>query len=474
MVKNISSEDEIFDVIPVKSKVAFGGASTASNILSGIGFAAMTFFYNVKLGLSAELIGIAWLLFGVWNAINDPVFGYIADKTKTRMGRRIPYLRFGAPVYTILFILCWTPFVDVNNEMALFIYFLLMLFFLDTIFTIVGLILSALPAAMAISSKERGSLIVYSTLIGAIGFIVSSSLPIFLLTGDASTGIDPSFLPIMIILGIICGIIIFISSYLIKENEYVQIEETLGLVDSIKETFKNKPFLILEAGGFTFYIASTILTTAVYYYVDYVLELDGAMAILPLLLVFIMMFAFTPVFSKLIAKYGLKKIVITGCITCGLSFILIFITGWTFTTAIFSLLLIGVGLSAISLSAQLIFADTVDYDETRTGKRREATYTGIQALITKPAISIANWLFLLMLSSFGFQKDLIIQSETAKMGIMIGFSVIPAISIFLGALILKFYTLHGPEWEAKKLELKKIHEEKEKNYLNYLKEQSKI
>ena len=69
----MSSKNEFIELLPAKSKVAYGGANTASSILSGIGFAAITFYYNVKLGLSAELIGIAWLIFAVWNAINDPL-----------------------------------------------------------------------------------------------------------------------------------------------------------------------------------------------------------------------------------------------------------------------------------------------------------------------------------------------------------------------------------------------------------------
>lgn len=59
----MSSKDEFKDKIPVKSKVAYGSANTASSILSGIGLSAITFFYNVKLGLDAELIGIGWLIF---------------------------------------------------------------------------------------------------------------------------------------------------------------------------------------------------------------------------------------------------------------------------------------------------------------------------------------------------------------------------------------------------------------------------
>ncbi|TFG08865.1 MAG: MFS transporter, partial [Promethearchaeota archaeon] len=85
------------------SKVAYGSANTAGNILSGIAFSAITFYYNVILGLSAQLIGIGWLIFAFWNALNDPLFGYYEDRTKSDLGRRIPYIRYGAPVFGLLF-----------------------------------------------------------------------------------------------------------------------------------------------------------------------------------------------------------------------------------------------------------------------------------------------------------------------------------------------------------------------------------
>jgi len=471
----MSSENEFIEFLPTKSKVAYGSANTASNILSGIGFAAITFYYNVKLGLSAELIGIAWLIFAVWNAINDPLFGYIEDRTKSRWGRRIPYLRFGAPVYCIFFILIWYPLVDITNEMALFLYLLFILFAFDTIFTIVGLITYSLPAEMAISSKERASLLVYSTLIGAIGYIVTYVLPVLLLTGEeGSTGIDPSFIIVMIFIGIICSLVLFISSYFIKDYKFVQLEEPLGVIEAFKETFKNKPFLIFETTVFAMLVAQTILLTAIFYYIAFVLKLSGFLSIIPILLVILMIFAFVYVFSKLIQKYGVKKVYILGLILTGLGFISLFILGWSLNTAIISLILIGIGLSAVVITVQIIFADTVDYDEVRTGKRRETTYSGIEALLTKPAISLGNWLFLITISYFGFQETARTQSDSALLGIMLGLSIIPAIFVLLSAIVMKFYPLDGPEWLEQKLKLNRIHEEKEKEYIKYLKEQGKI
>ena len=65
--------------VPTRSKLAYGGAIFANRILSGLGLGPITFYYNIALGLSGTLLGLAWLIFIVWNAINDPLFGFLED-----------------------------------------------------------------------------------------------------------------------------------------------------------------------------------------------------------------------------------------------------------------------------------------------------------------------------------------------------------------------------------------------------------
>ena len=467
--------DDNKERVPLKSKFAFGGISGTIALLSGMAFSAITFYYNVKLGLSAELLGIGWLIFAIWNALSNLLFGFLEDRTKSaKYGRRIPYIRFGAPIFGLLFILCWFPFVDITNELALFVNFLVVLFLFNTLFTIIGLIGYSLPAEMCVSSKERAKIIVFGTISASLGFIISFVLPVMLLTGDKSKYINPFFLVSIVIIGILGALIVFISSFFLKENIYTQMEEPLGFIDGIKEALKSKPFIKFEISNFSYIFAQTILTTGVFYYVAYVLILGGMMAIIPVLVVFVMIFIFVPIFSKLAGKYGLKKVYIVGLAIAGLGFFLNFILGWNLITAVFPLMLIGIGLSAIMLLRQAITADIIDYDETRTGKRRETSYAGMNAVFEKPAISIANWLFLFIIILFGFRQTSNTQSFGAKTGIMIILTIIPAIFLALSALIMLFYPLDGPEWDKKKKELIKIHEEKEKIYIQRLKEQRKI
>ena len=183
---------------------------------------------------------------------------------------------------------------------------------------------------------------------------------------------------------------------------------------------------------------------------------------------------FTPIFSKIAGKYGLKKVYIFGLIFTGTISIIIFFLGWSLTTVIVPFLLLGIGFSALILLRPAIAADIIDFDETRTGKRRETTYAGMNAVIEKPAVSIANWVFLFVITYFGFQQNTRTQSINTQIGIMIAFTLIPAAFVLFSAVVIFFYPLDGPEWIQQKLNLSKIHEEKEKNYIQYLKEKGKI
>ncbi|TFG28699.1 MAG: MFS transporter [Promethearchaeota archaeon] len=471
----MDSNDEFSEYVPKKSKLAYGVLTGSSVILSGIAFSAITFYYNVKLGLSAQLIGIAWLLFAIWNTINDPIFGYLEDRTKSeKYGRRIPYIRFGAPFFGILFILCWFPLVDLSNDFWLFLNLLIVLLLFDTIFTIIGLINFSLPAEMGITQKVRAQIVAYGAVFTSLGFIVSFILPVYLLTGDKSAKINPLFLITMVLIGIICSVIIFVSSFFLKENLYTQLEESLGFIDGIKQTLKNKPFLKYEFSNFSFLLAQTIFTTGIFYYIDFVLGLSGFLTIIPLLLVFLMVFVFTPIFSKLAGKYGLKKVYIFGLLFTGSISVLLFLLGWSLLAAVIPFLLLGIGFSAIILLRPAVAADIIDFDETITGKRRETSYAGMNAVIEKPAVSIGNWIFLSLITYFGFQQNIQTQSFNAKLGIMIAFTLIPAAFVLFSSIVMFFYPLDGPEWNKQKLNLGRIHEEKEKNYIQYLREHGKI
>ncbi|TXT63463.1 MAG: putative symporter YjmB [Promethearchaeota archaeon] len=477
------------ETIPTSAKIAFGASSLASMLLSGIGLGgALTYFYNIIYLLDEYWLNLGFTLFIVWNAVNDPILGFLEDRTKTRWGRRIPYLRFGAPIYTLLFCLIWFPFAAPGSQLSLFLNFLIILYAFDTVYSMIGLITYSLPAEMAISSRARSNLMVYGAIASAMGTLLTFLIPDLLLTGADAPPLE-LFVIVMVILGIVSGVILFVSSYFIREKKYTQMEEPLTYKESLVETFKNKPFLIFEGSNFSWLIAQYILINGVFYYLDFVLELQGFMSLLPLIIFFLMIFITTPIYSKLIDRYPLKKVFLFILIFTGITFLVHFFIGWVFSSAVIGMFMLGIGFGGYFVTNQLIVAETIDFDEVRTGKRRETSYSGVNALITKPAVSLGPVLFLWIINEFGFSNDIanlnrtfnqtldfiyISQSASAQLGIMIAFTIIPAIFILIAALLIAFFPLTGEEWIQQKVELEKTHKQKEVEYLKKLEEEGKL
>ena len=461
--------------LPLRSKIAFGLSQGSINLLQVIALgSAITFYYNVKLGLSEEWISLAWLVFAFWNALNDPLFGILQERIDTDMGRRIPVLRFGALFYALTFVICWFPFFG-NTQIALFWNLLLVLFLFDTMFTMVGLVQTALPAEMCITQEARSNLSLYNVILGSIGGLFAMVLPLILLTDESSTELNPLFQPMMVVTAIVAGTVLFFSSYALTENEYARREEPLGFIESMVSTIKNKEFLVFEVMNFFHEMAFTIVTGCMIYYVQYVIRFQGLLASIPLFVVFIFMLLFSFLADRMVKQKGLKQVYIIGLMITSCGLLVLFFSGNWLILVILSFVVTGIGLAPVLLIWSPLLADVIDYDEILTGKRRETTYAGMNALITKPAISIANAIFLLVISGFGFDNTLSVQLESAIFGIQLAYAVFPAICLILSAVVLwKWYNLDGKEWLAKKSELGKIHLEKEKEYISHLQNEGKI
>ena len=465
-------QDKFEDHVPIKAKFGFGFASAGSSLMSAIGLGTIDVYYIKVYGANPALLAWSWIFFIGWNMINDPLIGILEERTKTRWGRRIPYLRFGALPYALSFILVWFPFMQ--GEFGLFLNHLLMLYVLDTFFSMTGLITFGLPAEMAITARERNRVMLFGVAFGAIGTILRWVMEPVFLAGD-----NPNKLAFQIVVtlsGIISGLLIFASSYYIKENLYTQEEEAFGFVESITETFKNKPFLIIEVAIFFMVITTELIFNGFIYLFDYVFVFSELTFIFlfPALIIVITLIIWT---NNKIGSWGLKKVMILGGLITIFGYIMIFLIGLAFNSKVpfeigsFGIGFIGLGLLMFMVNQSPLMGEAIDYDEVRTGKRRETTYSGVNALITKPAVSIAHALLLGIMGLYGFQQGVKVsdQPATVATGVLIALTIVPIICIVIAIIALYFNPLEGEEWQAKKRHLQEVHMQKEKNYVESLK-----
>ncbi len=480
MTEKILMEEKI----PRSAKISYGSANSAHVFLSSIGLGVIDVFYLKATSIKPSAMALSWILFIVWNMVNDPLIGILQDRTKTKIGRRIPYLRYGSIIYVITFIWIWFPFI--NDQQLLFLNHFLMLFVFDTLYSMMGLIFYSMPAEMALTAKERGSIMIYTTLLGAIGMLGSIVVPLIYLTGSVPD--IEGFRIAMIILGVLAGVIIYLSSYYIKENQYAMMEESLGFFDSIKLCFKNKPFLIVEVAAFAMVVFQQVITGYIIFLFDYVVDLTMNALNIVLFMSIVVVAGFSVFWlNTRIDKYGLRKLMMLGGFIAIVGFIVFLILALNLHTTQFNKMpfflffgpLIGIvfGLLAFMLLNQPLMADVIDNDEVLTGKRRETTYSGINALITKPAVSIGRAAFLLIIEFYGYKNGIanpMDQPSSVSTGVFLAFTIIPIVCLIIGILVLKWYPLEGKEWMEQKRKLQEIHQKKEADYIEHLKKEGKF
>lgn len=450
--------------VPLASRIWISLADASVAILQGLVAAGALTYYFVNIrGLSTGYTGIVWLLFGIWNAVNDPLFGYISDRTKTKLGRRIPYIRYGTPVFILAFALFWLDVPGINSQVGLFLQMLLVLFVFDTLYTAIATSLYIMPYEVAISNKARSSIFVWKILFMVFTIVVPLAIEgtIKPEVGDLA-GIS-FFRWFMVLFAVVMGIIIYASTFFYKEKHYTQEDEQFDFFRAFKECFTNRSFVIFEVMSFSIMFVQTSLMQGLWYYFD---EVDVAR---------------TPLYAALAGgiiggvflwinrrePWGVKLSTRLFSLLFAIGCFIVVILGQNTIAATLGFLLFGLGFAGGMYLIPMMNGDVVDMDEHRTGLRREGMYAGVNSFITKPAISIAQWVMLTIMTAWGYDQTLGkgLQSASAETGILMGWVLVPGILLLISFVALHWYPLDGPEWLGIKAKLAEIHKEKERKYL---------
>ncbi len=454
------SEKSIIPTYTIADKLIWSLANFGGAIISGIYAALLLYFYQVYLGLGAFFIAIAAGIYAIWNAINDPLFGYISDsKSSKKLGRRIPYMRYTAPLLGIGFILVWFVPLTLDN-FSIFLWMLITMLIYDTAYTIIFLAYSALLPELTESDIERGEFQKYAGLFYLLGVIIGFVVPELLRPKAGQASLLPLYIGVIAV-GVIGTIFIIIPTYRFKERpEFTQVDEPLGLVDSFKYTFKSKSFLIVACANFMSIFMQSVLLGLMFYLGDYVMRVSTLYLVLAL---FVGLIIGTLFANMLAGKLGVVKanqtlLIISACFLITIPFIpnpLIYIC----------LFFAGFGIAGPLVLTNVLFAQIVDEDETKTGVRREASFFGINAFITKPAQSLAIALAAILLQMSGFLparggEIVVDQPESAIFMIKIIVGFLPGVALLIGALILHWYPLKGDYLIEVQEKVLKMHKEK--------------
>ncbi len=353
-------------------------------MISGIYGGLLTIFYQDYLGLNATWIGIAATIYAIWNAFNDPLFGYITDSTRSKKGRRIPYMRYTAPFLALTFVLVWFAPPQAGQQ-ALFWWMLVTMLLYDTCYTIVGLVYSALLPEVTESDAQRNGLQISSSLFGMLGTLLGFLIPDLVRPKTGDTSLMPLYIA-MVIVAVISAGLIMLTTFKVKERrEFVTMDKDVSLWDAIKFTFTSKSFLVLVAENFMSILMSSLILGSIYYLADYVLQWPAMQLLVFLFVPLIIGIPLTTYFRKWLGVVGAQQFLL---VLAGIGLIAIAVVPISLIPVCIALA--GFGLSGPQTLTNVLFAQVADEDELRTGARREGAFFGVNALITKPAQSIRD------------------------------------------------------------------------------------
>ena len=448
MSENISTR-----IYTLKDKLIWGLANFGTSIIQGVFATTTVIFYHVYLGLDPFYIVLATTIYAIWNALNDPIFGYISDRTRTKLGRRIPFMRFTAPFLAITFVIFWLVPID-SSQLSIFLWMLVMMALYDTCYTIIGLVYSALLPELSEEDQVRGQFQQFSSLFYLIGVVFGFFIPEIVRPEVGSTNLVPFYIG-MVIVGIIGAACIVITTYRFKERpEFTVVDKPLGLKASIKYTFKSKAFLIVTAANFMSIFFQQVLLSYMFYLADYVMQVTTLILLAALILGLI---AGVFISNFLSAKFGVVQ---ANQIHLGFGAIFLLLLPFLPEFLIYICLFAGgIGLAGPLVLTNVLYGQIADEDEIKSGVRREAAFFGTNAMLTKPAQSA-------MLALAGFLTGSVTQSTSVQFMIKIIIGLLPGIAMVIGVFILLFYPLKGDYLKEVQVKVLEMHGDKQSKLKN--------
>jgi len=225
-------------------KWAFGAGSFAQWFINTAFNIWVFYYYFTVVGLDIRWYVLAAVIWTLWNAFNDPFIGYLSDRTNSRWGRRKPYIMIGMIPMLILEIILWLPVggVPTNNQIAAFIYLLIMLICYDTFYTMIALPFDSLFPELYTSIKERSEVNTIKQLLAVLGLLAAALIPGFIVDSDAA-----SYLLNGIVTSIIVGISLLVAlKWGVKERKEFTLDyqQSFKFFEGLKYTLKNKGFVL--------------------------------------------------------------------------------------------------------------------------------------------------------------------------------------------------------------------------------------
>ena len=387
--------------IPLRTKLLYGTSRVGSEALGKSSGLWLLYYYapphDAKLPtlLPSLAVGTLLLVGGLISALDDAIVGYFSDRTRSRFGRRIPYIVLGAPLWSIFFVLLFTPPPDAGNA-ATAVYLLLVFEAVSLFSSVVVTPYEALLPEMASTSSERVGLEAVKVYLGVggtvIGLVVSGAIV-------HSIGFKAMAVTIAA-LALVCQYVAIGGVW--DRARRSRIPAEIGFRAALTATFRQRAFRVLLPTVVLFALAFQLLQTDIPFYVHAVVGKHSWLGATLLLAVAIAAaLACVPLFARLGRRTSKRHAYSLSMLVAAATFPLLGVAGLLPGIPATIQLLVATALVGAPIGAHFLFpvpltADVIDDDSASTEQRREATYLGASSFVQRTALAVAPLLVVLL------------------------------------------------------------------------------
>jgi GPH family glycoside/pentoside/hexuronide:cation symporter len=485
------------DRVPLVQKAAFGAGHLVNNLLPGA-LGVFSFFLITAFGIEPAIAGLLAAIPRFFDALSDPIMGFITDNTNSKWGRRRPYIFSGAILAGILFVVQWQMF-EGNGSTYNFWYFLffsILFIFANTVFSTP---LIGLGYEMTTDTKERTRLMGIANMVGQISWMIVPLFWILIANNDLFDSQADGVRTLSLFVGFACLIFGILPAIFCKELDVSDARSKANLTikdlainmkilwENMKNMTKNNPFMRLCGATFLVFNGFQMVASFSYFIIIFHMykgsyEMAGTVpAVFSILGAFITAVLVIPIVSWLANKYGKRNAFI---ISTFLSLVGYALKWWGFvvvdenTTVLFNDVVLQLGVVKFSVEIPLILllpipfmsfglgglftlmmsmtADVCDLDELRNGlPRREGTFGAVYWWMVKIGQSIALALGGLVLSLAGFDQNAAQQTHETLTNLRIADIIIPVTTAALAVWVMWNYDLNEEKAKEIRTELLK-------------------
>jgi GPH family glycoside/pentoside/hexuronide:cation symporter len=332
------------------------------------------FYYMETLGLAIGLVTFARTVFMIWDAVNQPLAGYLSDRTDTKFGRRKPWLYVSIPLFFLMFYLVFAV-PEGLSETALFVWFLVALVLFEAVATIIwvnyGSLFPELYRGNTLRKKasaiQQGYQIVAILIASVAGPILYDGL---------------GFGPMALIFGGMFAVLMLLFLRFTQEDEEARKTPRMGLKESFAATVTNKPFWIFNIANSFAQTVNGLLSSMIPFYAKYVLKVPPEQVSLLLASIFVSVIPLVAVWFWIIKRMDSVKAWRLSLLAYALSVIPLWF-GSNLFTGIAAGVLVGFGLAGFLVTPPVVNSHIIDLDYAETGRRREGVYTAVSGFITR-------------------------------------------------------------------------------------------